>query len=376
MFLTAVSNNLLFGDLRIGLLSLDNPLSLTVNICEGRYRMMIDGHYIIVNQDDNILINRAGSKILITTLGNNTILADSVILEPYEDDFFFSIRNNLTEGDQKEYYGKLIVKSDIQSLLVINEVNEDCYLAGVVQAEAGFKGSIEYFKTQTLLARTYLYMYINRHREDGYNLCDRTHCQAYHGKSQVKVIREAVNETRGQVLTSQDSILVFTPFHSNCGGQTQSSENVWLRRTAHLLGVTDPYCAYSRNARWMRKLRISEWILYLTEHGYTHHKYDDLAFEQLSRKQNYSAGSFSYPLTRIREDLKLKSTFFSVKLVDNNVILEGRGYGHGVGLCQEGAKVMAQRGFKMKEIIGFYFQGLQIMDINDVRQTMEINSAF
>jgi stage II sporulation protein D len=58
------------------------------------------------------------------------------------------------------------------------------------------------------------------------------------------------------------------------------------------------------------------------------------------------------------------------------IILNGKGYGHGVGLCQEGAKVMSMRGFKMEEIINFYFRGLLIIDIKDVKPAVEINSAF
>ena len=63
-------------------------------------------------------------------------------------------------------------------------------------------------------------------------------------------------------------------------------------------------------------------------------------------------------------------------MVNDNIVLNGRGYGHGVGLCQEGARVMAKRGFKMREIINFYFRDLLIIDIKDVKPAVEINSAF
>ncbi|MFP4489445.1 MAG: hypothetical protein ACLFN1_09095, partial [Bacteroidales bacterium] len=170
--------------------------------------------------------------------------------------------------------------------------------------------------------------------------------------------------------------LVFTPFHSNCGGQTESPENVWLTAMPHISDVTDPYCAFSRNARWTREIDKTEWIKYLAVHGYKHRDDRDLEFEQLSRKRDYTAGDFSYPLTRIRAEWGLKSAFFSLK-PDNDIIrLEGRGYGHGVGLCQEGAWVMAERGFKMKEIIGFYFRDLLIAEINDVRPAPVVSITF
>lgn len=364
------------GTVRVGLLSLNNPLSLTIKITGGEYMMDMDGKLIRLNPDDNILVGIAGDKILVSTMFDKTFIADSLVLSPLDHNSTFMIRNNLEKGSMREYYGDLVIKTEVQSLLAINEVDIERYLAGVVQAEAGYNGSIEYFKAQTMLARTYLYMHLDRHLQDDYNLCDKTHCQAYHGKSAVDQIREAVHSTRGKVLASADSQLVFTPFHSNCGGQTESSENVWLTGMSHLESVTDPYCAYSPNARWQKELAISDWIAILESHGYRHGKDDDLVFDQLSRTGNYTIGSFSYPLVSLREEFNLKSAFFSVKKVNNKLVLDGRGYGHGVGLCQEGARVMADRGFKMEEILNFYFRGLLIIDIKDVKPAVEINSAF
>ncbi|MDZ7739432.1 MAG: SpoIID/LytB domain-containing protein [Bacteroidales bacterium] len=363
-------------NVRIGLLSLDKPLSLTLSICSGQYNMEAGGQSFTLYELDNILIVKAGEKILVSIPGYRTVLADSMVLEPGAGDNYFSLRNNLRSDIKREYQGKLIVKPDITSLLAINDVGTGDYLMGVVQAEAGFKGGVEYFKTQALLARTYLYMHYYKHARDGFKLCDDTHCQVYHGRSQLHIIREAVKQTADMVLVNADSVLVFTPFHSNCGGQTEAPENVWLTAMPHISEVFDPYCAFSRNAQWTREIKTRDWINYLAAHGYKHINNSELEFEQLSRKRNYTAGAFSYPLTRIREEWGLKSAFFSLKPGEDMVRLEGRGYGHGVGLCQEGAKVMAERGFKMKEIIGFYFRNLLIIDIDDVRPAAVINSPF
>jgi stage II sporulation protein D len=362
--------------IRVGLLSLNSPRSLTVTVIEGNYELLAGRQSIVLYKDNNILINRAGNKILVSTGTGNTMLVDSVVLQFANTGSYFSIRNNNRADEPREYAGNLIVKPDIESLLAINEVDTDIYLAGVVQSEAGLNGNIEYFKTQTLLARTYLYMNIKRHTLDGYQVCDRTHCQAYNGRSELEIINQAVHATEDQVLVNNDSLLVVTPFHSNCGGQTESSGNVWLTSMPHLSGVIDPYCSSSSNARWVKKISIQDWISYLSKYGYHHKNNDVLVFEQLGRKREYTAGSFSYPLTRLREDWNLKSSFFSVSLDDSTVILTGKGYGHGVGLCQEGARVMTERGFKMKEIIDFYFNRLLIMDVDDVKPRFEISSAF
>jgi len=361
--------------IRVGLLSLNNPLSLTVTICEGEYKLLTGGPSILLHQNDNILINNAGGKILISSIRSNAILVDSIILKSDDMAGYFSVRNNIQSARPREYYGSLIVKSGIESLLAINEVDIEKYLAGVVQSEVGLKGNIEYYKTQTLLARTYLYRNIKRHTLDGYNICDKTHCQAYNGRSVLKIIDQAVQATRGKVLVNTDSLLVFTPFHSNCGGQTESSGNVWLTSMPHLKAISDPYCMSSTNARWTEEINLQDWISNLSKNGYRHNN-SELVFEQHSRKKYYSSGSFSYPFTRLREDWDLKSSFFSVTQVDSTVILKGRGYGHGVGLCQEGARVMTERGFNMNDIIDFYFYGLLIADVEDVKPSLEISSAF
>jgi stage II sporulation protein D len=90
-----------------------------------------------------------------------------------------------------------------------------------------------------------------------------------------------------------------------------------------------------------------------------------LNFSQLSRAAVYRAGTFTLPLRQIRTDLNLRSSFFSLKVEGDSVILKGRGYGHGVGLCQEGAMVMASKGFDYKQIIDFYYTGVRITDIKN-----------
>lgn len=377
LLITGFVQNPVKGTIRIGLVSLDNPLSLTVKICSGQYTVMAGEKHFTLAGNDNILINSAGTKVLVTAAFKNSFLADSVVLQSSDPRAYFSIRNNLSQNFRpREYGGKLVIKPGGSCLLAVNEIDKEKYLRGVVQAEVGTKGNKEYFKTQALLARTYLYMHVNRHINEGYNICDDIHCQAYHGLSSLELINEAVEETSDLVLVNEDSMLIAAPFHSNCGGQTESSENVWLSALPHISNVIDPYCTFSRNARWKKEISLEEWVSYLSRYGYQYQSRDELAFEQLSRELNYSAGSFSYPLTSIRKELGLKSAFFSVYLNEDTVSLEGRGYGHGVGLCQEGARVMSERGFEMQEIIGFYFRDLHIMDIDDVKPGFIITSTF
>jgi stage II sporulation protein D len=156
-------------------------------------------------------------------------------------------------------------------------------------------------------------------------------------------------------------------FHSNCGGETSSSEDVWLTGQPYLRSVNDPYCVTSRNATWRKSYPLDEWVSFLRKSGYKENADNPAAFNFLqdSRLPDYKTGSFSLPLRTMRMDLNLRSTFFSVYSIGDSIILRGRGYGHGVGLCQEGAMVMALKGFKYSDIIAFYYYGVSISDIKN-----------
>ena len=355
-------------DVRIGLLSYEDLFSLTVKIQSGQYRLSAGGKVLTLNPGANILVTKAGERLFVSIAGQETIASDSLVLRHSEGaDAVFSIRNNIVPGQPGQYSDDLVVMPGIRSLLAVNVVDINRYLAGVVQSEAGYKGGLEYFKAQAVIARTYFYMHSDRHKQDGYNICDRTHCQVYKGMSVTEMINNAVLITEGMVLTNKDSILVFTPFHANCGGQTEVSGNVWLNNEGHLKSVSDPYCGFSASAAWTREISLEKWLDYLAGHGYRHKNLSDLGFDQLSRKKNYRAGEFVFPLSKLRLDWDLMSAFFSVEVKDSSVYLDGRGYGHGVGLCQDGARVMADRGFRMREILNFYFSDLLVMDIKDAK---------
>jgi stage II sporulation protein D len=252
-----------------------------------------------------------------------------------------------------------------------NTCDIEKYIAGVVKAEAGSGRNEEYFKTQAVIARTYAYKYFNKHIIDRYNLCDDTHCQSFSGLTEDSLIIDAVSQTKGMVITTPDSVLIISAFHSNCGGETSPSEYVWVTGQPYLKRVIDPYCQNSRDALWEKKISLSDWIVFLKKNGYSGSQADSttLNFNQTSRVADYKAGSFSMPLRTIRTGLDLRSSYFSVYTIGDSVLLKGKGYGHGVGLCQEGAMVMSLKGFKYEEIINFYYSGIKIMRIDDIRKS-------
>jgi stage II sporulation protein D len=146
---------------------------------------------------------------------------------------------------------------------------------------------------------------------------------------------------------------------------------VWLTSQPYLKRVVDTFCLSSKNAVWRKSFSLIDWFEFLKKSGYNGSTDDPVAlsFVQKSRLVDYKTGSFTIPLRTIRTDMNLRSTFFSVVSEGDSVILKGKGYGHGVGLCQEGAMVMAAKGFSYREIIDFYYFGVLITDIKNAAVT-------
>lgn len=270
----------------------------------------------------------------------------------------------LPTGTQRKYRGNLSLYVDFLRLMCINLVPVEEYVGCVAHAELGPKAPLEAYKAQCLLVRTYLYKHIDKHLSEGFNLCDGVHCQAYHGlREGVEQALLAARSTKGKVLVSATTgELVSTVFHANCGGHTASARDVWLEDNPHLLSVEDPYCVGSKTARWTKNIALGEWEHFLQSKGVQTQSLspDNYAWLASGRKAHYVVNGVKVPFRDLREFFHLRSAFFSILMRGNRVILKGRGYGHGCGLCQEGAMEMARRGKKAEEIIHFYFQQVRI----------------
>ena len=104
----------------------------------------------------------------------------------------------------------------------------------------------------------------SRHREEGFNLCDGIHCQAYKGRhvwsEDVEIGAEV---TDGLVICDRDTVLINPVFHSNSGGETRGAEKVWLKGESYLKPVLDPFSLGQRNSTWERNMHVRDWLMYL-----------------------------------------------------------------------------------------------------------------
>jgi stage II sporulation protein D len=344
--------------------------SLTFSADAGIYSVWANGVE-IVNTEKFPLIKFTYSNDSVEVKTFENIIGKFKRVKISSPNFVKSFRLKLILPDRKPrfYEENLIISTEGGDLKCINEISLDNYIAGVVQAESGRRSFQEFYKVQAILARTFALSHLQKHIAEGFNLCDHTHCQAYFGKTTELDIMKAVTDTKGKVVVDDNLNLIDAAFHSNSGGQTANSEDVWGSRLPYLRSVIDTFSTKMPNAKWERKMAKEDWLSYLKlKHNYpiqdSNARWLALTFKQDIRKPYIETNNIKVPLKNVRTDLQLKSTFFSISSQGDSVVFKGKGFGHGVGMCQEGAMRMAKLGYKYPDVINFYYQKTQLIDLH------------
>lgn len=335
---------------------------------------------VAINDSLQGLFNFKKHQMLHVTAKNDSLVVKSLdsligIFKSFQlvpsDSTLLRIKSIQPDLATRQFEGQILFSAKDGNLLIFNKVDLNRYVAGVIEAEAGVGHTLEYYKVQAIICRTYALSHLNRHESESFQLCDQVHCQVYRGRNKLnKNIANATISTHNLVLVDENVDLITAAFHSNCGGQTCNSEDIWNLPKTYLKSVTDTFCIKKNNAVWRKQMTRKEWENYLTkEYKYKLHDSDSVAvaeafsFLQQSRKTHLGILPNVVPLKNIRADFSLKSTFFSVHSDSANVVLNGKGYGHGVGLCQEGAMEMAKLGYSYYDILRFYYQNVFIIDL-------------
>lgn len=250
-------------------------------------------------------------------------------------------------------------------LTVVNELSIEDYVRGVINKEAIPSWSLEAKKTQAVLARTFaVYQKMFNPRSELFDLAPSVLDQVYGGLDKEDLsANKAVDETKGEVITKgHNAVKIY--FHSTCGGNTSSSSEVWKIDEPHLQSVKCPYCKNSSLYRWNRKIAVSELEKKLSGSGYKVGKIKTIkTVRGKTRVLSVAVNNTSIPVNKFREAVGFSviwSNDFSVKKVDSNFVFEGKGAGHGVGVCQWGMAGMAASGKTHYEIINYYFSGVEI----------------
>ncbi len=356
---------------RIGLYQ-ENLVKKAVVYCSsGSYSLVSDGASLGTLEEGDILyLTLEEGKIRVLDADTDFGQVDDLELKALSLNAAFRIRPIQPELDSRIFDDNLLVSADQRFLTLVNQVDMDKYLAGVVETETGSSATKEFYKAQAVLCRTYAIKHLDRHSAEGFSLCDGTHCQAYKGKSTYNPeILEAVLETTHMVAADYNYKLITAAYHSNSGGQTQRASDVWVSDVDYLQSVVDPYSLNQPNAKWSDTISFDDWKAYLKKNGMKsvdRIPKEIIYVEQMRRKKNFILDKDTLRMTKIREDWGFRSSFFDMFPEGDSILVWGKGYGHGIGMSQEGAMKMARDGFTYQDILQFYFLNIRLMDYRDL----------
>lgn len=257
-----------------------------------------------------------------------------------------------------------------RTVTAIEKLGIEKYLLGVVGHEMDPSWPIEALKAQAVVARTFAYVQLEKSHSLGYDVGDDSNSQVYGGVAQTpRNVGRAVEETRGEVLGYRGKLLSLY-YHSCCGGHTADAGWVWGlkgKTPRPLRGVADPYCKISPYYRWKVFFTNEEIVAALESRRLFG---GSLEFFSLGDKKddyvkNFKARIGDRPLRVNANQFRLAigpSSLKSVRLFDikkerNGIEFKGGGSGHGVGLCQWGARAQAGLGRSYEKILKFYFPG-------------------
>ncbi len=271
------------------------------------------------------------------------------------------------------YKGDILIKATPEGRLdIIEYLSLEDYLYGVLPSEMSSDWPLEALKAQAVASRTYAMKFINPARD--YDITNGAEMQVYNGTNKINSrIIEAVNSTRGEVLKYKGK-LITAFFHACCGGHTASVKSAWGEDVIKpLYGVPDPFCSASSHYRWEYFLSSVDLLKFIQSQGSTALKIKSMKINQKDRSGRAASFRFTTdagPKVVQTTDLRkrfgtyeFRSTYITrIASVKGGYELTGRGWGHGVGMCQEGAKYMAQKGKPYKKILRHYYPGAAIID--------------
>ncbi|ACL70525.1 sporulation stage II protein D [Halothermothrix orenii H 168] len=267
------------------------------------------------------------------------------------------------------------------------------YLQGVLAAEMPASYHLEALKAQAVAARTYTLKRITKFggkqspEHPGADICtDYRHCQAWISRNQMKGkwgiipylyfknrIKRAVEETRGEVLL-YDGRFIDAVYHSNSGGQTEDARHVWGKATPYLISVPSPYDQESQ------RNYLNDYVMGLDRFN----NYLGTDIEPSSGSQNIrdkvkvlsttlgdrvlkiKIGNKIFTGREVRTRLNLPSSKFTLRFIDEKVLIKVFGKGHGVGMSQDGANGFARHGYNYRKILQHYYPGTKIVKLKEL----------
>lgn len=280
------------------------------------------------------------------------------------------------DNEIKFYFtSNAVVRVQRQETGVIDEVPLEEYVVGVLAGEMPVSFELEALKAQAVAARTYVMKKMSDNYDKEYDILDTPVNQAYLDEASLKEkwqnkyeerinkLKTAVLETRGEYITYDDEV-IDALFFSTSVGVTENSEDVFSNALPYLRSVDSSWDAevspvFSEN----NSFSLTEFYERL---GIAYNKQLQIEMTDVTstgRVKKIKINSNTFEGSKVVSKLDLRSSYFQIKKVDEEVFVTTKGYGHGVGMSQYGAQAMAKKGYTYDEILNHYYQDIEIKKI-------------
>ena len=247
------------------------------------------------------------------------------------------------------------------------------YVSGVVASEMPSNFDFEALKAQAVAARTYGLAKMEKSKSGNPQahpkapLCDGTHCQAYRSDKISDKVREAVLETKGQVMYYQGEMIDQPLFHSASGERTENSEDVFSAAVPYLRSVESGKYENGAYAAETYAIGLDALVkkVRTVAGGASAEPVAVVSRSEGGRVEQFQVGGATVTGRQIRELLGLRSANFTVQMITDSsggrqVLFTTSGNGHGVGMSQYGADGMGKEGFDYREILQHYYSGVEV----------------
>lgn len=313
------------------------------------------------------------------------VIKSSPVSAHQENGLNISEENNKEEVSYVRLSGNETIKVHITNTDKIIEIPLEEYVKSVVSGEMPVSFEIEALKSQAVAARTYVAAKKTRpcNEAKGGDVCDTTHCQVFitkesrlekwgdQGNEYWAKISEAVDATKGMVLTYDNELIEYPQFFSTSSGMTENSVDVFSSSVPYLVSTESKGEEIAPKYESESKFNIGEFVSKVNE------KYPNANLNEKTIKENIEIlsrseaggvkeiklGEAKIKGLDFRLTLGLNSTNFKFSINENEIVFNCKGYGHGVGMSQWGANVMAKDGKKYDEILKHYYTGTKLKEV-------------
>jgi stage II sporulation protein D len=289
--------------------------------------------------------------------------------------------------DERAFRGEVtFIRTTNNHITVVNNINVEDYIKGVLYHEVSHLWPMEALKAQAVATRTYALYSINPAGKP-YDMTNDIYSQVYGGRDSERYRTDlAVDYTRGQVLTYNGKIIP-AYFHATCGGMTEDAHELWnLADIPPLRGVPCPFCQNSPHFHWKKNFRLRNIQDALNLHGYKVGAIKDISIVDRDRSERIAHLKITQ---KDGQELLIKGKDFR-DLMGPNVLMSnnyditmqgyyvniiGKGWGHGVGMCQWGALGMARQQFTYKQILAYYYPQSVLINYHELPKSETIKDS-